>query len=108
MVKSVAERKTVSPEDIIRLMLNGFCEVRGVVYCHLKTSLCAIKHPDGVLYLEFQVKPACMTVRSVSSIILGECRTLWGEREQVMHYSIDCHVAKAFHLILPVKFMHGM
>ena len=44
--------------------------------------------------------------------ILGECRTLWGEREQAMHYSIDCSVAKA----LPVKhqitacrpFMQGM
>ena len=43
---------------------------------------------------------------------LGECRTLWGEREQAMHYSIDCYVAKA----LPMKyqitahgsFMHGM
>ena len=22
--------------------------------------------------------------------LLGECRTLWGEREQAMHYSIDC------------------
>ena len=45
--------------------------------------------------------------------LLGECRTLWGEREQAMHYSIDCHLAKA---LLPVKyqitahrpFMHGM
>ena len=23
---------------------------------------------------------------------LGECRTLWGERKQAMHYSIDCYV----------------
>ena len=30
---------------------------------------------------------------------LGECRTLWGECEQAMHYSIECYVAKA----LPVK-----
>ena len=22
----------------------------------------------------------------------GECRTLWGGREQAMHYSIDCHM----------------
>ena len=44
---------------------------------------------------------------------LGECRTLWGKREQAVHYSIDCYVAKA---LLPVKyhitahrpFMHGM
>ena len=32
---------------------------------------------------------------------LGECRMLWGEHEQAMHYSIDCFVAiKA----LPVKY----
>ena len=24
---------------------------------------------------------------------LGECRTWWGEREQAIHYSIDCYVA---------------
>ena len=28
-------------------------------------------------------------------LILGERRTLWGEREQSMHYSIGCYVAKA-------------
>ena len=28
-------------------------------------------------------------------VILEEYRTLWGEREQAMHYSIDCYVAKA-------------
>ena len=28
-----------------------------------------------------------------SHITIGKCRTLWGEREQVMHYSIDCYVA---------------
>ena len=33
------------------------------------------------------------------SYILGECKTLWGEREQAMHYIIDCYVAKA---LLPV------
>ena len=27
-------------------------------------------------------------------------RTLWGEHEPTMHYSIDCYVAKA----LPVKY----
>ena len=27
---------------------------------------------------------------------LRECRTLWGECEQTLHYSIDCYVAKAF------------
>ena len=43
---------------------------------------------------------------------LGECRTMWGEREQAMHYSTDCYVAKATLLekyqITPHKpFMHG-
>ena len=46
-------------------------------------------------------------------ILLGECRTLWGEREQAVDYSIDCYVTKA---LLQVKyqitahrpFMHGM
>ena len=45
--------------------------------------------------------------------LLGECRTLWGRREEATHYSIDCYVAKA---LLPVKypitahrpFIHGM
>ena len=42
---------------------------------------------------------------------LRECRTMWGEREQVMHYSIDCYVVKAILLekyqITPHKpFMH--
>ena len=27
---------------------------------------------------------------------LQECRTLWGECEQALHYSIDSYVAKAF------------
>ena len=26
--------------------------------------------------------------------LLGKCKTLWGECEQAMHYSIDCYVAK--------------
>ena len=30
-----------------------------------------------------------------SPLSLGECRTLWGEHGQAMHYSIDCYVAKA-------------
>ena len=33
-------------------------------------------------------------------LLLGECGTLWGEREQAMHYSIDCYVTKA---ILPAS-----
>ena len=31
--------------------------------------------------------------RGVNDTRLGECRTLWGEREQAMHYSIDRYVA---------------
>ena len=33
-------------------------------------------------------------------ILLGECRTLWGEREQAMHCGNELLVAKA----LPVKY----
>ena len=36
-----------------------------------------------------------------SNNILGECRTLWGKREQAMHYSIDCYAAKS----LPMKYL---
>ena len=34
-------------------------------------------------------------VVNIEYIYIGGYRALWGEREQAMHYSIDCYVAKA-------------